>query len=384
MPTKLPPLRLTGATVLRDGAMQQRTVAVADGRISAGPYPAVDLSGYYILPGIVDLSSDALVRHMDNCDPGAALRAADTDLAAAGITTGWLRQIWGWSRPGEHPHAAEALLRQLKQHATSVDMRAQLQVEVLLSSSARQLSAVIAQKLVDFVVFSNDMSRKLAWADTAPGDFAQWAKARGGDPAVLLATLRDAHDRRNDMPRRLCSLAESFDDLGILYGSHGDADGETREMYSILGAKLCMTPAAHPAAAVAQAVGDPTIMPAATVVQPQTGGINTPALIRAGKCAALCSAGYAPSLVQAAFELDAAGICSFAKAWAMISTVPAAIMRLPDRGVIAPGKRADLTIVNPRTRQVEGTISKGRPVYLAGDLVGRFIGADHALGLAAE
>ena len=33
----LPPLRLVGATILRDGAMQSRSIAIADGRITRGP-----------------------------------------------------------------------------------------------------------------------------------------------------------------------------------------------------------------------------------------------------------------------------------------------------------------------------------------------------------
>ena len=57
-------LRLTGATVLRDGALQQRSVAFEDGRISKGPLPEVDLSGYLVLPGIVDLHGSAFERHL--------------------------------------------------------------------------------------------------------------------------------------------------------------------------------------------------------------------------------------------------------------------------------------------------------------------------------
>ena len=49
----LPPLRFTGATVLREGELQARSLAIADGRITKGPLPELDLSGYLILPGII-------------------------------------------------------------------------------------------------------------------------------------------------------------------------------------------------------------------------------------------------------------------------------------------------------------------------------------------
>ncbi len=64
MPLPLPPLRLTGAHILRDGAMQQRSIGLAEGRITRGPLPEVDLSGFLILPGIIDLHGDGFERHM--------------------------------------------------------------------------------------------------------------------------------------------------------------------------------------------------------------------------------------------------------------------------------------------------------------------------------
>ena len=36
----LPPIRLTGATILREGELRQRSVAIARGRITRGPLPA--------------------------------------------------------------------------------------------------------------------------------------------------------------------------------------------------------------------------------------------------------------------------------------------------------------------------------------------------------
>lgn len=97
MDRTLPPLRLTGATILRDGLLQDRTVTIAAGRIASGPYPAVDLSGYYILPGIIDLHGDAFERHIAP-RPSApfplamGLRSVDQDAAANGVTTAWLAQ----------------------------------------------------------------------------------------------------------------------------------------------------------------------------------------------------------------------------------------------------------------------------------------------------
>ena len=64
MPMSQPALRFTGAEVLRDGELQLRSVAIAEGRITRGPLPEVNLTGYMILPGIIDLHGDAFERHL--------------------------------------------------------------------------------------------------------------------------------------------------------------------------------------------------------------------------------------------------------------------------------------------------------------------------------
>ena len=68
----------------------------------------------------------------------------------------------------------------------------------------------------------------------------------------------------------------------------------------------------------------------------------------------------------------------------MISSRPAEILRMPDRGVLDFGRRADVTVVNAATRQVEATISGGRLTYLAGEAGRRFMAGQQPLRLAAE
>ena len=60
----LPPIRITGARVLRDGALRDADLTVAEGVISDDAAPEVDLSGYLVLPGVVDLHGDGFERHL--------------------------------------------------------------------------------------------------------------------------------------------------------------------------------------------------------------------------------------------------------------------------------------------------------------------------------
>src|SRR6056297_4259346 len=113
-----PDMRLTGATVLRDGKMQTRSVAIEHGRISKGPFPEVDLSGYLVLPGIIDLHGDAFERHLAPrpsapFDKETGLASTDRDLAANGVTTAWLAQSYSWEGAHRGEDHAEALMTAL-------------------------------------------------------------------------------------------------------------------------------------------------------------------------------------------------------------------------------------------------------------------------------
>ncbi|MFP4327986.1 MAG: alpha-D-ribose 1-methylphosphonate 5-triphosphate diphosphatase [Paracoccaceae bacterium] len=388
-------LRLTGATVLRDGALQARSVAIADGRITRGPLPAVDLTGYLVLPGIVDLHGDAFERHLAPRPSAAfpeqiALRATDREAAANGVTTAWLAQSWSWEGGRRGPDQAEALLCALEAYRPQAltDLRIQLRCETHMTDTADRLLAALRRYRVDYVVFNNHLDEAADLAETDPQQLAHWARNAGRSLEAHLEAIRAARARTREVPRFLNRLAEAFDVLGVRYGSHDDPDGETRETYSMIGARICEFPTRRPAAALARAVGDPVLMGAPNVLRggSQSGNIAAVDLLRAGLCDALVSDYYYPALSQAAFQLVEHGLMDLPRAWALISAAPAAIIGLADRGTIAPGKRADLVIVNAETRAVEATICAGRLAHLSGEAAHRFLAAERPgrSALAAE
>ena len=80
---------------------------------------------------------------------------------------------------------------------------------------------------------------------------------------------------------------------------------------------------------------------------------------------------YYPALAQAAWHLVDTGLTDLPAAWGMISTGPAQIMGLTDRGHLQAGARADVIAVNAETRQVELTVSAGRLAHLSGAMAAR-------------
>lgn len=385
--TTLPPLRFTGAEVLRDGALSRGSVALKDGRIAQGDAPQVDLSGYLVLPGIVDLNMGPLGR-AGALTHGAAFAALDREAAAHGITTGWIAQGWSWKGGASSPEAAMDTLAALgmARRRALCDRRLQLRVETHMPETREALIAAVTAHEVDQVIFTDGLPEAIAMSHRASHKLVAWAEAEGRRTEEFIRRLRMAKDAAPDVPRHLLALAEAFDRLGVIYGSHDDPDGETRERMGTLGARLAEFPLRAGAAAVARCNRNPIVFCAADVLGagPRAGGVSTMALLSKGMGDALASRDHPAALVEAVFALVDSGTRGFTEAWAMISTGPARIMRLEDRGRIETGLRADLTILNAATRTVEGTICGGRVAYLSGALALRLVAARANFALAAE
>lgn len=389
----LPPLRLTGARILRDGELQQRSIALAEGRITRGPLPEVDLSGFLVLPGIIDLHGDGFERHLTP-RPGASfpmpagLASYDREAAASGVTTAYLAQGWSWEGGLRGPDQAEALLAALAslRREALADLRVQIRAETHLTNEAPRLLEAVRRWGVGYVVFNDHLDQGLQMHRQEPAAFIAWARKLGVDPAALVARMEAARAAARAVPRQLCRLAEGFDALGVSYGSHDDRDGETREFYSMIGARIAEFPKCRSAACAAHSMMNPVIMGAPNVVRggSHSGSVSAVDLVADGVCDALVSDYHLPALALAAWRLVDRGVLSLPKAWQMISAAPAQILRLADRGRLDAGLRADMVIVHADSRRIEATICGGRLVWLSGEAALRFLRQPQALRMAAE
>jgi len=378
----LPPIRLTGALILRGNEMQARTIGLAEGRILRGPLPEVDLTGFYVLPGIIDLHGDGFEHHMAP-RPSAPLPLAagfagfDREAAAHGVTTAYLAQSWSWEGAQRSPDHAEAVLAALDEFRPRAltDLRVQIRAETHLVGETDRLIEAVARHKVGYVVFNDHLEEGFQTARIAPERFDHWARKLGRSPEELAAAIETARDAAALVPRSLCRLAEAFDQQGVVYGSHDDPDVATRERFRMLGASIAEFPLTGAVASAAHAMFSPVIMGAPNVVRgkSQAGNVSALDLISDGHCDVLVSDYYLPALAMAAFSLVERGVMDLPRAWAMISSKPAEILRLPDRGRLDPGMRADLVVVNAETKMVEATIANGRLSYLSGEAGRRFM-----------
>ena len=389
----LPPLTLTGARVLRDGALADMQLTVADGLIASAGGQEIDLSGYWILPGIVDLHGDAFEHHLAPRPTAPfgkrrALGGVDRETAANGVTTAYLAQSWSWEGGVRSEDYAEDLMAALADVRPRLltDLRIQIRYETHMSHTDERLLAAIRRFGVDYVVFNNHLPEAREMWDKTPERVASWAGKSGRSPEEHMAIVWQMAAQESDVADSLTFLAEAFDELGVAYGSHDDRDEAARVGYHAMGARICEFPTSLEAASAAQSLDDPVLMGAPNIVRggSQSGNIAAIKLARRGLCDALVSDYYYPALAQAVWALADDGACSFEDGWAMISSRPAEIIDLTDRGVLSPGKRADLVVMNPETREIEATIAHGRMAYISGEAARRFMAAPDSLRIAAE
>ena len=373
----LPHLRLTGAEILYENGLCRDAISIAGGRIATSGGREIDLSGFRILPGIIDLHGDGFERHMAPRrgavdSPAAGLAGLDAECAASGITTAVLAQFWSWEGGMRSPEFAQTLAQALHAAETLTAMHLQLRVETHMIDTLDAMLALVRRAGISFVVWNDHLPHKhLAAGKRPPGLTGQALKAGRSpeDHARLLATL---HANGARLEAALAPIAAELAGLGVRMGSHDDHTGMDRARFRALGADLCEFPETEAAARAAKDAGEPVIMGAPNVVRgaSHSGKIAAEVLIEAGLVDALVSDYHYPTLARAALKLVPR--IGWAAAWGLISSGPARVMGWQDRGRIAPGARADLVIMDAQGR-IGGTIAGGRVSHLSGALAARML-----------
>ncbi|WP_170441647.1 alpha-D-ribose 1-methylphosphonate 5-triphosphate diphosphatase [Ruegeria arenilitoris] len=379
-------LTFSGAQVLHpDRGLVGKDLSIADGLIQEGSgAPVVDLSGYLILPGIIDLHGDGFERHiaprrgaMKQMDEG--IRAAEAELAANGITTAVLAQFYSWEGGVRGPEFAADVFRAIAAVKGSVvtDLIPQLRFETHLLDDYADLPGRIADWQVPYVVFNDHLPHdRLAQGRTPPRLTGQALKA-GRSPEAHLKMLQDMHARTSEVPTALDALCAALAQQGVRLGSHDDATAEARCHCRARGVHIAEFPETLEAAEAAKAAGDHVILGSPNVVRggSHKGNVSALDLIAMGLCDALASDYHYPSPRRAALMLMKSGLMDLAGAWALVSSGPARVLGLGDRGSLQPGKRADLVVLDAETQRVAATIAGGRVSFLSGDVAGRFVTA---------
>lgn len=374
---------LVGANILTPSGFAEAPLSLSDGRVTTDTFVReVDLTGYFVLPGIVDPHGDGFERHM--APRRGALReaehgvvAAASELAANGITTAVLAQFFSWEGGMRGPEFAEHVFESVAtvRDSVAVDLQLQLRLETHLLDEFARAEAAIERFGINYVVFNDHLPHQRLAEGRKPPRLTGQALKSGRNPEAHLALMQGLHERSAEVPEALDALSARLVGKGIVLGSHDDSTIEDRAEWAARGATVSEFPETLEAAQACREDGGHIVLGAPNVVRgaSHAGNIAASELIGQGLCDALASDYHYPSPMRAAFRLEELGLCDLASAWALLSSGPARLLGLTDRGSFEPGKRADLIVVDPNTRRVEATIAAGRVAHLTGAVAERFL-----------
>lgn len=373
-------LTLHGAEVLWPDGLASRPVGIAGGRIAPpGPGRPVDLSGYLVLPGIVDAHGDGFERHLAPRrgamrDLGAGLAAAEAELAANGITTAMLAQFYSWEGGLRGPDFAERVLESWSaRRGGGTDLHIQFRFETHMLDDYPAFEALVARHGVGYVVFNDHLPNDRLFAGRRPSRLTGQALKSGRSPEAHLAIMEALHARHAEVPQALAGLAERLSAQGVRLGSHDDRTAADRAFWRGIGVRIAEFPETREAARAAAEAGDGVVMGAPNVMRggSHNGNVPADALVAEGLVTALASDYHFPSLRAAAWVL--AERIGLPAAWRLVSAGPAELLGFADRGRIAPGLRADLVVMERETGRVAATFAGGALTFMGGPVAARFL-----------
>lgn len=339
---------VTGHVVLRDGMIAD----IDTGK--AVPKGAQDCEGDVVAPGLIELHTDNLERHIQprpkvDWPHNAAILAHDAELAGTGITT-----VFDAMRVGSFPSGRGRYIKYARGLATELlALRADnaLKISHFLHLRAEVCSETLEEEMAEFA--EADRVGIVSLMDHTPGQrqFRDLSKLEAYVKGKLslndeefrahvaqLQELRALHGERHEA----VAVAEAKR-YGAVLASHDDTTEEQVRVSAGHGIRVAEFPTTLEAARACHVHDIAIIMGAPNLIRggSHSGNVAAHELARAGHLDIL-SSDYVPSaLLLAAVQLGEIW-GDMARGLATVTANPARSVGLEDRGVLEPGKRADV------------------------------------------
>lgn len=358
---------LANAEIVTPDAVVRGRVVVVRGRIVAVEEGTggghADLNGDLLVPGLVDLHTDNLEKHIQprsgvHWDPVAAALSHDLQVAGSGITTVFdsltvgAAEVWD-SRDELLAPMIDGLLRTTHHTMLRAEHFVHLRCEITHPDIARLVEGFIDGELVRF----------LSMMDHAPGDrqipdvdvYRRLIapRLRNDDRAMSVHIDEIIRASQTIGPENRRAIAALARDHGLPLASHDDASAVHIEEAAALGVRVTEFPTTIEAARAARAYDMKVLMGAPNLLRggSHSGNVAAATLAEEGLVDIFASDYVPASMLHAAFALARPPFdLSLPEALATVTARPAEAAGLTDRGVIVPGKRADLVHI----RMVEG------------------------------
>jgi alpha-D-ribose 1-methylphosphonate 5-triphosphate diphosphatase len=316
---------------------------------------AIDCEGDFIIPGLIELHTDNLERHVTPrpatqwpCD--AAVLGHDREIAAAGITTVFNAICVGevhsrMARVQLLGEMSDAIEEQMADGALKADHYFHWRCEISYHAMIELLEPLMDYKRL----------RLLSVMDHTPGqrqftDISRYKEYYQGKFGMTEEELSEfiaqrEEDQRNHSARNRAAVVSLAHERGLKLASHDDATLPHVEEALRDGMAISEFPTTIEAAKASHAAGLQVLMGAPNIVRGKShsGNVSARELGQTGVLDIL-SSDYVPgSLLYGALLLDdAAENLTLPEAVATVTRNPARAVGLDDRGEIAMGLRGDL------------------------------------------
>jgi len=346
----------TGCAVIEGDTIR----AIDTGSTSAPA--AEDWGGDWLLPGLVELHTDNLEKHLVP-RPGVIWNATsatvthDVQCAAAGITTvfdsiviGDMDQ--GGTRSQTYETSISALHACRRGNLLRVEHLLHLRCEVSAPDIVENFERHADDELVELVSVMDHTPGQRQWRDLAK--YRRYTERNGSlrDDEYERLVQERTQQQAAFAARHRAAVVAGCHRRGLPLASHDDTEIEHVALASREQVAMSEFPTTLRAARAAREAGMAIIMGGPNLVKGGSHSGNVSAAELAGHgLLDILSSDYVPaSLLQSAFLLRDQQGWSVPKAVATVSRNPAHAIGLQDRGEIAPGKRADFI----RVREVGG------------------------------
>lgn len=368
---------VTPDSVVEGGIRVEGDRIVAVGDVDADVDTVIDAAGQYVLPGLVDIHGDDIESHLFPRSGARmalpmALASADRANVAAGITTKF--HAISFERDDTENRSPE-LAANLTEMITAADglladHRLHARCEVTQQECVDGVLRVVDNGDADLVSVMSHIPGKGQFRDIE--SFRQYYEESANHTAeeaeemieqrcdVPMATVKDRVDR----------VVEHAHDAGAVTASHDDEDPEEVDRLAEAGVDITEYPITLATAERAADVGMTTAMGAPNLVrgESQWGNLSTADAIDAGVVDVLVADYHPPSLLAGAFVETGEPL---PKRVRRVTANAADAVGFEDRGRLAPGKRADLVVVDSEpTPTVTRAVVGGRPAYRADGTIG--------------
>lgn len=378
MMTTLANARLVLADEVILGALEISQSRIA--RIRPGsdiPEGAIDCEGDFVIPGLIELHTDNLERHLEprpkvNWPQASAILAHDSELAAVGITTVFdaLRVGSVISNKkagyGEYARAIATEIQRLRNAGTlKIDHRIHLRAEVCSETLIEELAKFGPDDGIGILSLMDHTPGQRQFRDI--GKLREYVtNKRGMSEAEFqthVASQQSLHARYGAAHE--AAVVEAAGRFGAVLASHDDTTAEQVAVSQGHGAGFAEFPTTLEAARACQEAGILVMMGAPNLVRggSHSGNVAAADLAKAGLLD-LLSSDYVPaSLLNGALILGQIWD-DLPRGIATVTSGPAQAAGLSDRGRLAEGLRADLVRlrVEEGCAQVRGTWVQGQRV----------------------